>query len=345
MNLFAPVVPEEKWHPNFAAIVKTRNGFNCDVLNDWAKGFPDRDGKFVQEWQSTFNSCFWELYLNAALKDLGFVSSWIHPSPDFHVIDPIEFILEATIASNEDNGVPEFTRLNAAIPEDINEFNRKTIIRLSNSIHSKYKKYKAHYSSLPHVSNKPFIIAVASFDRPFFPMECQRSIEALLFEYYVDEENYLSGDKLEHIAGKQLGNISKDNGSPVELGIFTKESMPEVSAVIFNSTATWGKVRALSNDPNPNIEFTALRLNPNSHEPHVVKAKKHKYQETLLDGLRIYHNPYAQNPIDPRYFRRKEVFQWFMNFQTGEWEYEQHEGQLLFRSVFTQYPKGHLKAR
>jgi hypothetical protein len=72
MNLFTPIVPEEKWHPNFAAIVKTRNGFNCDVLNDWVKEYPDRDGKFVKEWQTTFNSSFWELYLNAALKDFGF---------------------------------------------------------------------------------------------------------------------------------------------------------------------------------------------------------------------------------------------------------------------------------
>lgn len=341
MDLFTPVVSEEKWHPNFSAIVKTRNGFNCDVVNDWAKGFVDRDGKFVQEWQTSFNSCFWELYLHAALKTFGFECSWAHQSPDFLVTNPIEFILEATIALNEEGGEPEFKTFDSPIPEDLNEFNRKTIIRLSNSIHSKYKKYKDKYSLLPHVSNKPFIIAVAPFDRPYFNMSCQRAIEALLFEYYVDEEEYLSvGDKQTPLAGRHLSSVLKNNCSPIMLGIFTKKLMPEVSAVIFSSSATWGKIRALSHDPNPNIEFTALRFNPDSNKPHVVKSKKCNYQETLLDGLRIYHNPNANHPIDPNNFRRKEVFQSFMNFRTGEWEYDQHEGQLLYRTVFTQLSKG-----
>jgi hypothetical protein len=39
-----------------------------DVLTDWARGFIDRDGKFVKEFQTTFNSCFWELYVYAVLK-------------------------------------------------------------------------------------------------------------------------------------------------------------------------------------------------------------------------------------------------------------------------------------
>ena len=38
------------------------------MLNDWARGFRDRDGKFVQEFQRTFDSCFWELYVFAVLK-------------------------------------------------------------------------------------------------------------------------------------------------------------------------------------------------------------------------------------------------------------------------------------
>lgn len=32
-------------------------------------GFEDRDGKFVKEFQTTFNSSFWELYLFACLRD------------------------------------------------------------------------------------------------------------------------------------------------------------------------------------------------------------------------------------------------------------------------------------
>ncbi len=306
--------------------------------------FTDRDGKFVNEWQASFNGCFWELYLNAVLRELGFSSTWDHPSPDFHLLKPIEFTLEAVIASNEDHGEEEFKKLETPVPSDLNEFNRKTIIRLSNSIDSKYLKYKKQYSQLAHVQNKPFIIAVAAFDRPHFMLSCQRAIEALLFDYYVDEEEYLSQkDKLSPIKGKNIGKIFKDNGSPIDLGIFSNGKMKEVSAVIFSSSATFGKVRALSSDPNPNVEFTAVRHNPNSNEPHVIKTKRHNYHETLLDGLRVYHNPSAKYPIDPNYFRRKEVFQAYINSDTGEWEYEQCEGQLLFRIVYTELPKGSIR--
>ena len=120
------------------------------------------------------------------------------------------------------------------------------------------------------------------------------------------------------------------------MGLFTKGLMPEISAVIFSSCATWGKVRALSSDPNPNIRFTALRQNMASPKPHIIKASGSKYYETIFDGLRVYHNPSAYYPIDPKLFRRKEVFQSYYSFERGEWDYEQSEGQLLFRTVFTE---------
>ena len=43
----------------------------CAVLSGWAHGFEDRDGKFIREFQTTYNSAFWELYLFAVLKLLG----------------------------------------------------------------------------------------------------------------------------------------------------------------------------------------------------------------------------------------------------------------------------------
>jgi hypothetical protein len=51
MDLFTPLVSEETQHPNFRTISKYTNTFNQDVLNDWARGFKDRDGKFVKEFQ------------------------------------------------------------------------------------------------------------------------------------------------------------------------------------------------------------------------------------------------------------------------------------------------------
>jgi len=69
MDLFTPIVPEEAWHPNFATLVRRKNEWNAAVLRDWATGFVDRDGKFVKEFQTTFNACVWELYLHAVLRN------------------------------------------------------------------------------------------------------------------------------------------------------------------------------------------------------------------------------------------------------------------------------------
>jgi hypothetical protein len=220
----------------------------------------------------------------------------------------------------------------------LNEFNRQTIIRLSNSLVSKHRKYLDSYSKLSHVKGKPFVIAVASFDRPFSFVGCQRAIEAILHDYYVDEEAYFQDGAQGRLAGRSLSEIQKDNGSPLPLGMFSTPAYREISAVIFNGCATMGKVTALSADPNPKIFFQALRSNAEGLDPIKIQCLKADYKETLLDGLRVYHNPFALNPLDLKTFRHPDVFQ---SYRSGEdWVYENYNGQLLFRRVDVRFPPG-----
>lgn len=333
MKLFDPLVAEGKMHPNLRSILSTGNGYNMDVLQDWACGFVDSDGKFVEEFQITFNSSFWELYLFAVLKKCGMSVDFSKPRPDF-CVPSLGFNIEATIASNAEGATPEFSKLGNAPPSDLNAFNLQTIVRVSNSLTVKHRKYVESYAVLDHVKDRAYVVAVTNFDQPFSFMACQRPIEAVLYGYYVDEERYLATrGKDGRLQGEELRKVLKGNGSPINLGLFTTPAYREISAVIFNGCATMGKVRALSSDPNPNIYFTALRLNPASDRPHVLREPKRRYQENLLDGLRIYHNPFAQYPLDPALFRHPSVFQWY--FQGGEEFVEQREGHLLFRTVET----------
>jgi hypothetical protein len=76
---------------------------------------------------------------------------------------------------------------------------------LSNSISEKHRKYVLSYASLDHVREKSFVIAVASFDQPFFFLSCQRPIEAVLHGYYVDEDRYTESQGRE---GGLLANSS-----------------------------------------------------------------------------------------------------------------------------------------
>ncbi len=115
--------------------------------------------------------------------------------------------------------------------------------------------------------------------------------------------------------------------------MFTTPAYKEISAVIFSSCASIGKVRALSSDPSPDIYFKAFRLNPGSDLPHFINQPKQRYEENLLDGLRIYHNPFATHPLDPAVFRHPSVFQSY--YHKDDWVYEQRDGLLLTRFVFS----------
>ena len=333
MDLFAPVVSEDAQHANFRMITKYANTFNQDVLNEWARGFKDRDGKFVKEFQTTFDSSFWELYLFAVMKHFQLKVDFSFNAPDFVITNHGGINVEATVASHAQGSTPESLQSGASIPDDLNEFNRQTIIRISNSFAAKRRKYIESYAKLPHVQKRPFVLGVSAFDRPSAMLTCQRAIEAVLFGYYVDEERFLrEGGTLE---GKRIESVTKDNKSPVPVGIFASRDFAWLSAVIFSSTATWGKVRALSSDPNPNIVFQTVKRNLSDAKPLVTKARKADYHESLLDGLRLYHNPEATHKLNKDIFRDTDVFQSYYSEEKQDWVYEDRTGLLLFRRVHT----------
>jgi hypothetical protein len=267
------------------------------------------------------------------LKKYNMTVDFSKDRPDFY-IPTWKFNIEAVVASNAQGDEPEYTRLGKAPPTDLNAFNFQTIIRLANSIGEKHRKYVSSYSALAHVKNQPYVIAVTNFDQPYSFLTAQRPIEAVLLGYYVDEERYIvSGGREGRLKGEELMQVFKPNGSPVQLGMFTTPAYAEISAVIFSNCANMGKLHALSSDPARNITLTAIRFNPKSDRPHMIRLPKAQYEENLLDGLRIYYNPYATYPIDPALFRHPSVFQWYVS--KDEEFAEQREGQLLFRCVDT----------
>lgn len=60
--------------------------------------------------------------------------------------------------------------------------------------------------------------------------------------------------------------------------------------------------------------------------------------EHLLDGLRVYHNPFAEHPLDPAVFGHPAVFQAY--WRNDDWVYEQREGILLYRHVMRAVQSG-----
>lgn len=125
----------------------------------------------------------------------------------------------------------------------------------------------------------------------------------------MDEETYLR----EHpqcevpLRPQDLPYVEKDSGAKLDLGLFCNDEMSGISAIIQSSAATWSKIRTMSNDPDVMVE--AIYEDRRNGGMRVFIGPNEKYQESILDGLRVYHNPHAKSPLDPSLFDRPEIFQ------------------------------------
>ena len=323
MDLFEKQVDDNKLHRNFKSLLVEAREKERKVLNEWADGFPDRDKKFVKEFQTTFNSSFWEIYLYKLFKEMNFNFDWDFPSPDFSLeYKDIEFIVEATISNNAQNELEEWEKEDLTEAYDnylanMNEKNIYSIIRLANSFQSKLSKYRdkdkhhSSYGTLPHVVNKPFIIAIASFEQPLHYHQYDRPIMALLYDFYVDEEEYWRHPERYPYGPPDvsLEYVEKENGNLILLGMFMNDKASEISAVLFNPLATVGKVSNMIEEKEGLFAHTWL-TDENKLE------RTTDQDEIIEDGLFILHNPFAKYPLSEDIFDKERICQVFMDKNT-----------------------------
>jgi hypothetical protein len=340
IDLFTPIVPEAERHPNFKNVMQPVRAAERMELVRWADGFPDRDNKFAKEFQTTFNSSFWEIYLHAVFRAYGYAMDWSYPSPDFLVTSPYgEIVVEATTANATAGKVAEWER-SQPISENVRNqnfwpLNKEAMIRLANAIRGKAIAYESKYSKLTHVKRKPFVIAVAPFEQPDFQYQYDRPIQAVLYDYYVDEVAYHKHPDLypDGPPGVKLGFVEKDNGTQVPLGMFQSEEYSDVSAIIFSCTATWGKVDALTKGSQIECNIIATWGGKPNGKPYATQRPRAAHMETLEDGLQVFHNPFASNPLDLRIFRRAGVVQHYICANRRVWVCEEQDNCLHTRMV------------
>jgi len=72
VGLFNDIVPEKSQHHNYKAIKNDK--YKKNVINLWADDKiikRDKGDKFIKEFQTEFNSSFWELYIYQCLKRIA----------------------------------------------------------------------------------------------------------------------------------------------------------------------------------------------------------------------------------------------------------------------------------
>ena len=242
MDLFKIRMPENRLHKNFKQLLTDPHyALVKDVIQSWGAGLLDRSGeqgKFINEFQTTFNSSFWELYLNKVFMELGYDVDYTKGSPDFCVTtaDGYKFNVEAVIADRTDGSSSSSMSLDESGLKHQNTIKLAGKIKDKRDIFTGIKGNKSPYSSLEHVQGKPFIIAIAPFNSDVSLMQNNEMINRVLFGINSPDEDALRTGKQDRIS-----TIQKPSGAQVELGIFTNDSYKEISAVIFSTTGIFGK--------------------------------------------------------------------------------------------------------
>jgi hypothetical protein len=122
--------------------------------------------------------------------------------------------------------------------------------------------------------------------------------------------------------------------------LFTRPGMEDVSAVIFSNTATFTKVRALAGDgPYPVICFAA-RYNADGLEPLQIELPRPHYSETVLDGLHLCLNPFANLRVDPAFFAEQGAALHSFDLDTNEYISWAPDGFLFQHSSLSFVPEG-----
>lgn len=192
LDLFTPVTTNDKLHPNFRRTLDPGAAGVRAVLSGWADGFVDRDSKFVREFQTTYNSGFWELYLFAVLKELDIAVDFSHAAPDF-VAQDLPLAIEATIASHAHDDVPEWEKTLAGIVHDnLGPAYIQSIIRLSNALLGKSKLYQERYAALPFMADRSYIVAISNYGTQDLYMLGDVAMQRLLYDHHEEKHVFKS---------------------------------------------------------------------------------------------------------------------------------------------------------
>lgn len=330
LNLFViQLSNEEDLHPHFRHIMQDHYESVRKVISGWSSGFIDRDNKIVYEFQKTFNSTFWELYLHQAFKDSGMIVDFSCQSPDFTVTTKNNNILnvEAVIANNAHDSIPEYDATFKDLKEHP-EFLKFSCIRILNALVAKHIKYQKLYSNFSHVKGNSYIIAVAPFEQIGFSMQNNEAIIRVLYGQGVKTirlpDGTLDWEK------ELTPYVLKENGAKLELGIFTNDKFKEISAVIFSTMATISKA-VVQTDMKGDIRVSRYDSEIGLLAD-IIPNRDH--YETHLDGLQIHHNPFAINPLDPEDFAQYEVTHYFYDSVTETIDNQQKNYTMISRNHF-----------
>lgn len=305
VDFFTPLHDEDRLNPAFVQLT-TNEAYSParEIIRPMMRWYEDADGNFVEQFQTTgFDQRIWELYLFATLIEAKYSLSREHATPDFCCSSALgELYIEAvTVGPTVRDGeiVPPPP---TSTPEGLKLYLEEYMpIKFGSALFSKLKKA---YWTQPHVVGKPLIFAIADFSAPMSMIHSHSALERYLFGY---QHNGTLDDQGELVISPiRIETHQWGDKAPIPSGFFRLPEAAHVSAVISSSSGTvakFNRMGILGKFGSKQVllirEGLMIDHDPNALEPKLFWAIVNSagYEEDWIEGLNVYHNPYAENPL------------------------------------------------
>ncbi|RML53153.1 hypothetical protein ALQ93_02546 [Pseudomonas syringae pv. pisi] len=313
VDLFETSLPQEKLHRGFQMLSQPHWVPARSIMTEMMRHFVDVDGNFVEQFQTTaFDSRTWELYLYAALLELGLFISKKHEAPDFEVRRGRTkvFIEAVTVGpSPNDSPLPPPTDLPLLRSvEEVRELQKtRAPIRFGSALYSKLNR-KNKYWDLEHVKGHPFIFSVADFHED---QSMTWTSPALLEYLYAVSHDFVYDDAGQLVIHPLKIETHEYQGKVIPSGYFFQPGAENVSAVLFSASGTISKFNRMGRLAGFGLANQLIfrwgmkhRHDPNAAmpDPFFIQIEPGVTTETWAEGLSMFHNHSAKYPVDPNMF-------------------------------------------
>lgn len=307
LDCFTINMPRDRLNPVFLILAEEECYSSArGIVEPMMHWYEDLDGNFIEQFQTIgFNARIWELYLFATFREMGYAIDNIHAIPDFNCVGVIdEFAVEATTVN------PTRDNTGVIVPPPPRETKNENSQYLSEYMPIKYgsaltSKLARKYWERPNVLGKSLLFAIQDFSTPASMVSTRSALESYLYGYNHD---YKHDDEGKLIIIPRKIDIHRWGKKEIRSGFFDLPDAENVSAVIFNSSATISKFNRMgmlagfgSNRVRMIRQGTAFNHEADAAEPKVFihDVNSPDYSETWVEGLNVYHNPNAKYPIYP----------------------------------------------
>lgn len=308
VDFFTPVVPEHRLNPSFVHL-KNEEVFSAarGIVEEMMRWYEDVDGNFIEQFQTTgFDARIWELYLFATFRELLYTIDRTHAAPDFLCVNPgAQFYVEAVTVN------PTRDPKGAIVPEpEINtkeDFDAYRLhympIKFGSPLTSKLRR---RYWELPHVKGVPLLFAIQDFSAQRSMLRSRSAFETYIYGYTHDWERDEAGN-LKILPRKMQAH--QWGTKEIPSGFFDLPDAENVAAVIFSNSGTiskFNRMGLLAGFGSPRLQLErvgfAVDHDPNATEPKGFRLAVNdpEYGETWSEGLDVWHNPRAKEPLDER---------------------------------------------